>query len=199
MSEARDLTKRAFDISLSFALLFACGWLIAIAWLIAATETRSNGFFTQVRIGRYGRPFRVVKIKTMKPDQSGARSPIASSNEGAITLSGRWLRRLKIDELPQLWNVLTGSMSFVGPRPDVPGYADRLQGSERVILKLRPGITGPASLKYRDEEEILRGQSDPKRYNDEVIWPDKVRLNIEYYYRRSIALDLYYIIRTIRG
>lgn len=112
---------------------------------------------------------------------------------------GRLFRRLKIDELPQLWNVLVGDMSFVGPRPDVPGFADRLEGRERLLLSIRPGITGPATIKYRNEEEILERQSDPETYNREVIWPDKVRINLEYIANWRMADDLKYIWQTVVG
>jgi len=105
---------------------------------------------------------------------------------------------LKLDELPELWNIFKGDMSFVGPRPDMPEYFQQLEGEERKILELRPGITGPASLKYVNEEELLASVPDPKRYNDEVIWPDKVRINLEYYYNRSFLYDLGIIIKTIR-
>ena len=101
--------------------------------------------------------------------------------------------------MPELWNVLKGNMSFVGPRPDVPGYADKLKGNDREILKLRPGITGPATLKYAKEEKILAQQDDPVKYNDEAIWPDKVRLNLEYLQRRTFLLDLKLIVLTILG
>ncbi|MDH3511416.1 MAG: sugar transferase, partial [Gammaproteobacteria bacterium] len=108
-------------------------------------------------------------------------------------------RRYKLDELPQLWNVLIGNMSFVGPRPDVAGFLDRLEGDDREILKLRPGITGPASIRYRDEEEILAGVDDPERTNIEVIWPDKVRINREYLNNWSFRQDIKYILDTLFG
>ena len=112
---------------------------------------------------------------------------------------GRFFRKTKIDELPQLWNVLLGHMSFVGPRPDVPGYADKLTGVERAVLSLRPGITGPATLKYRDEEEILATQDDPEQYNREVIYPDKVQINLQYIREWSFLGDLRYILATVSG
>ena len=114
-----------------------------------------------------------------------------------ITKIGKFLRRYKLDELPELWNVFIGDMSFVGPRPDVPGYADKLVGRDRDILKLQPGITGQATLKYVNEEEILAEHDDPIRYNDEVIFPDKVRINLEYYDNQSIWLDIKIIFATI--
>ena len=124
---------------------------------------------------------------------------ITSSNGMRITNSGAFYRNAKIDELPQLWNVLIGQMSFVGPRPDVLGYADRLQGEDRIILSLRPGITGPAQLAYKNEEEVLANQNDPVKYNDEIIWPDKVRINREYIGNYSFFKDFYYIWKTIVG
>jgi lipopolysaccharide/colanic/teichoic acid biosynthesis glycosyltransferase len=127
------------------------------------------------------------------------RSPIASKNFSSISRSGRFFRKYKLDELPQLFNVLLGSMSLVGPRPDVPGYADRLQGDDRVVLLLRPGITGPASIKYKDEESILAAVDDPESYNDRIIWPDKVRINREYVANYSLLRDLRYIVHTILG
>jgi lipopolysaccharide/colanic/teichoic acid biosynthesis glycosyltransferase len=190
------LLKRAFDILSSLIGLVVLFPIICITWAIAATETRSNGFFIQKRIGRNGRVIKVCKIKTMFSGD-GKRSPIASSNLGSITRSGKIFRKYKLDELPQLFNVLIGDMSLVGPRPDVPGYADRLEGEDRIVLLLRPGITGPASIKYKDEESLLATVDDPVSYNDKVIWPDKVRINKEYFANYSFLLDVRYIFQTI--
>ena len=198
MSKADILFKRAFDIVASLAGVLLLAPVIVLCWLVATIDTRSNGFFIQKRIGRHGRIIRVCKIKTMYPSDT-QRSPIASRNLASISRSGRFLRKYKLDELPQLFNVLAGSMSFVGPRPDVPGYADRLQGVDRIILSLRPGITGPASIKYQDEEVILAAVDDPEKYNDRIIWPDKVRINREYFNNYSLLRDLRYIFHTIFG
>ncbi|MCC5824633.1 sugar transferase [Alkalimonas sp.] len=195
MTPRQAFIKRSLDFLLALAGLIALGWLLLLCWLIASVETRSNGIFTQQRIGRFGRPFWVCKIKTMF-DARGERSSITANCQHDITSSGRLFRRFKLDELPQLWNVLKGDMSFVGPRPDVPGYADCLQGEERLILQLRPGITGPASIKYRHEEALLAAASDAKAYNDEVIWPDKVRINLAYYQEYSVWRDLLYLFAT---
>jgi lipopolysaccharide/colanic/teichoic acid biosynthesis glycosyltransferase len=124
---------------------------------------------------------------------------VSVAGEARITPLGAVLRKYKLDELPELWNVLIGDMSFVGPRPDVPGYADQLTGDDREVLNLRPGITGPASLKYRDEEELLAGQADPQKYNDEVIFPDKVRINRYYLHHYSFVKDIQMIFCTILG
>ena len=126
-------------------------------------------------------------------------SSVSVAGESRITPLGAKLRHYKLDELPELWNVLIGDMSFVGPRPDVPGYADQLKGADRDVLKLRPGITGPASLKYRDEEDLLAGKEDPQKYNDEVIFPDKVRINLYYLHHYSFLKDIEMIFCTVLG
>ncbi len=154
-------------------------------------------FYCQQRAGRHGSIFMIFKFRTMIPEHHG--STISVKGENRITPLGAKLRKYKLDELPELWNVLKGDMSFVGPRPDMPEYAQRLQGEERKILELRPGITGPASLKYANEEELLATVSNPKKYNDEVIWPDKVRINLDYYYNRSFIGDLGFVFRTVSG
>lgn len=151
--------------------------------------------FRQKRVGKGGRIFTMVKFRSMVVSHSG--SSVSVAGESRISPLGAKLRKYKLDELPELWNVLIGDMSFVGPRPDVPGFADKLVGEEREILQLRPGITGPASLKYRNEEEILASVDDPIRYNAEVIYPDKVRINLDYLRHWSFARDLKYIVQTL--
>ena len=188
--------KRLFDIVGSVFGLSVVLFIIFIAWIVATIETRSNGFFVQQRVGKDSKLFNVIKIKTMKIVK-GVETTVTSSNDARITTTGAFFRKTKIDELPQLWNVLVGEMSFVGPRPDVPGYADRLQGEDRIILSIRPGITGPAQLAYKNEEEILANQDDAVKYNDEIIWPNKVRINREYIEGYSLFRDFYYIWKTI--
>jgi len=151
--------------------------------------------FKQHRIGRHGKLFTLYKFRTMVMEHHGG--SVSVKGENRITSFGRVLRNSKLDELPELWNVLIGDMSFVGPRPDVPGYADKLIGKERDILNLRPGITGPATLKYANEEELLANQNDPKKYNDEIIFPDKVRINLNYLEKQSFIFDLKIIANTI--
>ena len=188
--------KTFFDFICSFLGILTLWWVILIAWLIATIETRSNGFFIQKRIGKNGKLFSLIKIKTMSPN-FGDTSSITTSNDERITKSGKFFRKTKIDELPQLFNVLIGEMSFVGPRPDVPGYADKLKGKDRLILKLKPGITGPASIKYANEEYLLSTVTDKKKYNDEIIFPDKVRINLDYFHNNTILGDVRIIIKTI--
>ena len=188
--------KRIFDILVSLTgLLFFSPLYVIIAISILIYEKKFSILFKQTRIGQYGNPFVILKFRTMHPDSS--HDSISVSGQDRITKIGSILRKYKLDELPELWNVLVGDMSFVGPRPDVPGYADSLNGEDRNILKLRPGITGPATLKYANEEEILKGQGDPEKYNDEIIYPDKVRLNLEYYYVRSLFLDIEIMVKSI--
>jgi lipopolysaccharide/colanic/teichoic acid biosynthesis glycosyltransferase len=187
--------KRLFDILSSVQGLIILSPLLLIIAMLIAISSQGPIIFRQTRTGRYGKPFVIFKFRTMRLDHNG--STISVKGEERITMLGAFLRRYKIDELPELWNVLKGDMSLVGPRPDVPGYADRLKGEELKILELRPGITGPASIKYRNEEEILSKQSDPVQYNDEIIWPDKIKINLDYYHNRNLVKDLSIIIRTI--
>lgn len=186
--------KRTFDI-LASAVGLALLWpVIAVTWYMAGRDTGASGFFCQQRVGRDGKLFKVVKLRTMRPVEG---TTVTQAGDPRITRLGEKLRRYKLDELPQLWNVLIGNMSFVGPRPDVPGFMDQLTGSDRKILMLRPGITGPATLKYRNEEKLLAGVDDPERFNAEVIWPDKVRINLEYLNHWSFRKDIGYIVKTV--
>jgi lipopolysaccharide/colanic/teichoic acid biosynthesis glycosyltransferase len=196
MSLKQRCTKRFFDIIIAIIGLILTGWIILIAFCIAAIETRGNGFFIQKRIGREGKSFFLIKIKTMRPLENYS-TTITTSNDPRITKCGVFFRRTKIDELPQLINVLIGDMSLVGPRPDVSGYADKLIGDDALILTLRPGITGPATLKYKNEETLLASSDDPKRYNDEIIWPDKVRINRQYLEKWTFWSDIIYLWRTL--
>jgi lipopolysaccharide/colanic/teichoic acid biosynthesis glycosyltransferase len=192
----RALLKRTLDLAVALVGLLLLWPLILVGWVAAKLSSGGGGFFRQPRVGRDGRTFRILKLQTMRP-QSKAGSPVTAGDDPRITPTGRWLRKLKLDELPQLWNVLTGDMSLVGPRPDVPGFADRLEGEERRLLALRPGITGPATLVFKEEEELLAGHADPERYNREVIWPTKVALNLVYLDHYHLRLDLLYILATV--
>jgi lipopolysaccharide/colanic/teichoic acid biosynthesis glycosyltransferase len=197
LSLPQRVMKRALDVTLASAGLAATGWVLGPAWLLATIDTGQNGLFTQERVGRDGNRFKVIKLRSMRTSGSMT-TTVTAAGDPRITRLGRVWRRTKLDELPQLFNVLKGDMSFVGPRPDVPGFADRLEGDDRVILSVRPGITGPASLKYRDEEALLATVDDPETYNREVIYPDKVRLNREYLATWSLAKDIHYIIATVK-
>ena len=171
--------KSLFDRGASlFGLILLSPILLVVGALIHIKMPGGSAIFKQKRVGKHGRLFTMYKFRSMTVRHSG--SSVSVKGESRITPLGAVLRKYKLDELPELWNVLIGDMSFVGPRPDVPGYADKLQGEDRRMLLLKPGITGPASLKYRNEEELLAEQDDPQKYNDEVLFPDKVRINIEY-------------------
>lgn len=192
------MAKWLFDRIVSFVGLLFLWPVLLVLWILIRVKMPSGpAIFTQKRVGKDGKLFTMYKFRSMTVGHGG--SSVSVAGESRITPLGAKLRKYKLDELPELWNVLIGDMSFVGPRPDVPGYADMLEGEDRLILKLRPGITGPASLKYRNEEEILAQVDDPQRYNDEVIYPDKVRINLDYYYHHSLQGDIKLIMETIYG
>lgn len=172
--------------------------VLLVTWILIHVKMPDGpAIFKQKRVGRNGKSFTMYKFRSMSAHHGG--SSVSVAGESRITPLGAKLRKYKIDELPELWNVLIGDMSFVGPRPDVPGYADNLEGEKRNILRLRPGITGPASLKYRDEEEQLAKQENPQEYNDEVIYPDKVRINLYYLSHYSFIMDIKMIVATVLG
>jgi len=191
--------KRLFDIICSFAGLAVLAPLTLVVAAIIKLTSQGPVLFAQDRVGMGGRVFRVYKFRTMVDNAHELGSTVTTGDDVRITPVGKFLRRFKLDELPQLINVFVGDMSFVGPRPDVVGFADRLKGEDRIILTVRPGITGPATLKYRDEEKLLARQEDPDKYNEEVIFPDKVRINREYVKNYSFWKDIGYIIETILG
>jgi len=190
--------KRIFDFTVALIglliLLVPMGLLAIVIWVTSGRPI----LFTQDRVGFRGKIFQIKKFRTMTV-RKHQDSSITVAGDQRVTPIGRYLRRWKLDELPQLWNVLVGEMSLIGPRPDVPGYADKLQGNACRLLVLRPGITGPATLAYRNEEEILANVSDPVRYNNEVIYPKKVQINLEYLDNCSFIKDLKYLLQTIFG
>ncbi|MFV8374710.1 sugar transferase [Flavobacterium sp. LB1P71] len=183
------MVKRFFDIIFSLFLLLFFFWVVLIVWLLAVIDTHTNGIFIQERIGQFGIPFKIYKLRTIQV------SP--SSESARISKIGKLLRGYKLDELPQFFNVLKGEMSVVGPRPDLPGYYDLLEGENRKILELKPGLTSLASLKYSKEESLLEKQALPVIYNDSIVFSDKVRLNLDYYYHRSFWGDIRIILKTI--
>lgn len=190
--------KFVFDrVASLFGLFLLCPVLLIVVLLIRVKMPGGPAFFKQRRVGQHGRLFTMYKFRSMTVSHSV--SSVSVRGESRITPLGAKLRKYKLDELPELWNVLLGDMSFVGPRPDVPGYADKLEGKNRRMLLLKPGITGPASLKYRNEEELLAEQDNPQEYNDEVLFPDKVRINIEYLDNWSFWYDIKIIIYTVLG
>jgi lipopolysaccharide/colanic/teichoic acid biosynthesis glycosyltransferase len=177
--------KRVFDVVFSILVLLLLGWLLLLCYIIASMETQSDGIFRQRRVGQYGKLFVIYKIKTMHPKSD------------QVTFFGKYFRKYKLDELPQFYNVLIGNMSVVGPRPDIEGYYDKLQGEDRKVLELKPGITSEASLKYFNEDQLLEQQENPIAYNDTVIFPDKIKMNLEYYYTHTFLGDLKIILKTI--
>lgn len=192
------ILKWIFDRLVSMmGLLILWSILILVAIMIRVKMPGGPVIFKQKRVGQDGKLFTMYKFRSMTVSHSG--SSVSVAGESRITPLGAKLRKYKLDELPELWNVLKGDMSFVGPRPDVPGYADKLEGHDRNILKLKPGITGPASLKYRNEEELLAKIENPQKYNDEVIYPDKIKINLYYLEHYSFFKDIQMIICTVLG
>lgn len=181
------MSKRLFDIIFAIVGLCLLGWFLILCWLLASIDTKSNGLFIQKRIGQFGKPFNIYKLKSMK-EVHGVKT---------ISRFGNFIRKTKIDELPQLFNVLIGDMSMVDPRPDIPGYYDKLQGEARKILELKPGLTSLATLKYANEETLLGQQENPLHYNDTILFPDKVKLNLAYYHNHSFFGDLKIIWKTM--
>lgn len=190
------IPKRIVDV-------LAAAWglvLLSPILLIVAVAVRASSpgpiWFVQERVGRHARRFRCAKFRTM---QMGAQAhgSVTTATDARVTPVGRLLRRWKLDELPQLWNVLAGDMSLVGPRPDVPGYADRLEGEDRRVLDLWPGITGPATLLFREEEHLLTLAGDPHAFNDQVIYPEKLRINCRYLEKGSFWRDIGYVFATV--
>lgn len=181
------LTKRIFDFLLALLLILALSGLIAIFWVLTAIDTKSSGMFVQDRIGQHGKIYKIFKFRSIGK----------SHGNRHISAYGKFIRKTKIDELPQLLNVLVGDMSMVGPRPDIPGYYDKLEGENRKILALKPGLTSEAALKYANEEAILLSQQNPLKFNDEVIFPDKVRMNLHYYHNRTFTGDLKLLWQTV--
>ncbi len=195
LSKKQQIVKRLFDFTFSFIGIILCLVPILTLILIATVSTKKFGLFSQKRIGQYAKIFTMYKIRTMRVQSH--ENFVTTAKDPRITFDGKFLRASKLDELPQLFNVLIGNMSFVGPRPDVIGYADKLEGEDRIVLSVKPGITGPATLKYKNEEELLAQQVNPKEYNDTVIWKEKVKINREYIKNWSFLGDLNYIFKTI--
>lgn len=181
------MAKRAFDVFFSLLSLLIVSPVLLITWLVLAIATQSKGLFFQKRVGQFGKLFTIIKLQTMHPVTA------------EISLIGYYVRKYKLDELPQFLNVLIGDMSIVGPRPDMEGYYDLLEGENRKILALKPGITSEASIKYRNEDAILSQQENPLDYNDKIIFPDKVKMNLNYFYHHTFLGDLKIIYKTLFG
>ncbi|GFZ78173.1 glycosyl transferase [Aquaticitalea lipolytica] len=192
ITETDKKVKRIFDLILAILLIPIIIIPLFIFVIIASVDTKEYGIFSQYRVGQYGKLFNIFKIRTLKnePHRLG-------SLDKSATSFGKFLRRYKLDELPQLFNVIKGDMSFVGPRPDIEGFADVLEGEDRIILEIKPGVTGPATIKYKNEEVLLSQQVDPENYNRTIIWKDKVEINKMYIKNWSFYLDLKYIIQSI--
>ena len=190
--------KRLFDFTFAVLGLIILSPVLFIVFLVVKSTSFGLVFFCQERVGKDEKSFILIKFRTMVNDaENKGTGHITIAGDPRITPIGKFLRKWKLDELPTLWNVLKGDMSFVGPRPDVPGYADKLEGESRRVLEMRPGITGPATLKYSNEEKFLADVDNPKKHNDEVVFPDKVQINLEYMDNWSFWMDIKIIFKTI--
>jgi len=196
LTKNNKILKRIFDFILSFLGVIIFFWLIIILVVIATFNTKSFGLYSQKRVGYLGNFFWIYKIRTMKTNKS-ILTTVTTSHDKRLTSFGIFLRKYKLDELPQLINVLLGNMSFVGPRPDVKGFADKLVGEDRIILTVKPGVTGPASLYFKNEEELLALQENPCAYNRNIIWPKKIAMNKEYVKSYTFKKDLKILYKTV--
>lgn len=187
--------KRLFDIVVATAGLFLAWPLLLVAFVAIKLDDGGPAIFRQTRVGREGRPFQILKLRTMRVNAPGL--SVTAGGDPRVTSVGRWLRRTKLDELPQLWNVLMGDMSMVGPRPEVPRYVDLYTPAQREVLRLRPGITDEASIEFRDEEKLLATANDPEKFYVEQCIPRKIDLNLAYARRASVARDVGVILRTV--
>ena len=193
LSQKQKIVKRGFDLILTLAILPIVIFPLILLWLLSSFSTGRNGWFVQKRIGINGSLFSFYKLRTLKGKNHKDILEIKNSE----TPFGRWLRHTKLDEIPQIFNVFFGTMSWVGPRPDIPGYADKLMGEDRIILTIKPGITGPATIKYKNEDKLLLEQENPLEYNDNVIWPDKVKINKKYVSNWSLSKDIGYLWQSL--
>ncbi len=189
--------KRLFDIVFSALGLVVGSLILLVVAIIIKISSPGPVLFRQTRVGRYGRSFRIMKFRTMVVNAEKLGGQITPTSDPRITPIGRALRKTKLDELPQLFNVLKGEMSFVGPRPEVQRYVDLYTEEQRKVLELQPGVTDPASLRYRDEGAILAKASDPNQYYIDVVMPDKIRMNTEYAQKATIFTDIGVIFQTI--
>lgn len=192
------MAKRAFDIGSSALVLLALFPVLLVLALLVALTSRGGAFFRQVRVGKGGGEFRLLKFRTMRPASEALGQITVGTRDPRVTSIGYFLRKTKLDELPQFWNVLVGDMSVVGPRPEVPKYVALYSPEQRRVLRVRPGITGPASLQYIDENELLGRSADPERVYIEVIMPAKLDIDLRYVERASFSSDLGIMLATAR-
>lgn len=189
--------KRVFDFALALVGLILTTPLFGLVWMAIRSDDGGPLFFLQDRVGRHGRIFRIVKFRTMRVGSEKLGLSVTAAGDGRITQPGRWLRKTKLDELPQLWNVVRGEMSFVGPRPEVPKYVALYSQQQRRVLEYRPGITDEASVAFREEESLLASSSNPEEFYIRQCIPQKISLNLAYAERASVWRDIGVVLRTI--
>ena len=189
--------KRGFDLLVAVPGLIVLSPLFGLIVVRIKLDSRGPALFRQIRVGRHGKQFKICKFRTMVVDAERHGAQITPDNDIRITRSGRILRKLKLDELPQLLNVVCGEMSLVGPRPEVPIYVERYTPEQRAVLDLIPGITDPASIRYRDEGKLLADSACPDEMYVRIIMPEKIRLNLEYGRRANLVTDMMILLRTV--
>lgn len=197
MNKLNQITKRIFDFLLSLIGVIILSPIFIIVSIAIKIDSEGSVLFLQKRVGRYGKEFNIYKFRTMVTDAERLGKQITVGKDNRITRVGAFLRKFKIDELPQLFNVLKGDMSLVGPRPEVPKYVDLYTDEQRKVLDVRPGITDMASLRYKDENDILGKVENPEEYYINVIMKDKLRLNLEYIEKSNVFFDIYLIVKTV--
>lgn len=197
MNKLNQITKRIFDFLLSLIGVIILSPIFIIVSISIKIDSEGSVLFLQKRVGRYGKEFNIYKFRTMVTDAERLGKQITVGKDNRITRVGAFLRKFKIDELPQLFNVLKGDMSLVGPRPEVPKYVDLYTDEQRKVLDVRPGITDMASLRYKDENDILGKVENPEEYYINVIMKDKLRLNLEYIEKSNVFFDIYLIVKTV--
>ena len=197
MNKINQIIKRIFDFLVSLVGIIILLPVFIIVSIAIKIDSKGNILFLQKRVGRYGKEFNIYKFRTMVTDAEKLGKQITVGNDNRITKVGAFLRKTKIDELPQLFNVLKGDMSLVGPRPEVPKYVSLYTEEQRKVLDIRPGITDMASLRYRDENEILGKVDNPEEYYINIIMKDKLSLNLEYIQKSNVFFDIFLIVKTI--
>jgi lipopolysaccharide/colanic/teichoic acid biosynthesis glycosyltransferase len=197
MKKFNEILKRIFDLLVSFMGIVILSPVFIIASIAIKLDSKGKILFLQKRVGRYGKEFNIYKFRTMITDAEKIGKQITVGKDSRITKVGAFLRKFKIDELPQLFNVFKGDMSLVGPRPEVPKYVSLYNEEQRRVLEVRPGITDMASLRYKDENDILGNVENPEEYYINIIMKDKLNLNLEYIEKSNIFFDIYLIIKTI--
>lgn len=198
-ANAEEFIRRAVDAATAIMALTVASPVLLVMMIAIKLDSPGPVIFRQTRVGRYGEPFQILKLRTMRQDAESQGGQLTVGADPRVTRVGYFLRKWKLDEIPQLVNVVRGEMALVGPRPEVPRYVDMYTDEQRRVLAVRPGITDPASIKFRNESELMAGQSDPESYYREVLMPSKLSINLAYLEDRSLLSDIRVLLETVRA